>query len=59
MLLAHTIEEKYCGLIHKKLKNKHNNLLTIIIPRHINRTKTIQNDLHELVKTQTTNHIKK
>ena len=57
---THYPEEKYCGLIHKKLKNKHNNLLTIIIPRHINRTKSIQNDLHELgLKTQTHEPYKK
>tara|TARA_A100001234_G_scaffold123557_1_gene108316 strand:+ start:77 stop:1312 length:1236 start_codon:yes stop_codon:yes gene_type:complete len=57
---THYPEEKYCGLIHKKLKNKHKNLLTIIIPRHINRTKSIQNDLDELgLKTQTHEPFKK
>ena len=34
---THFNEEKFCGIIHKKLKKKHKNLLTIIIPRHINR----------------------
>jgi len=32
---THDSEEKICALTHKKLKNKYSNLLTIIIPRHI------------------------
>ncbi len=57
---THYPEEKHCGLIHKKLKNKHNNLLTIIIPRHINRTESIKNDLQQLgLKTQTHEPFKK
>jgi len=34
--------------VHKKLKNKHKNLLTIIIPRHIDRTKEIIGQIKEL-----------
>ncbi len=36
---THNNEEIICGLIHKKLKIKHKNLLTIIIPRHIRECK--------------------
>ena len=45
---THPGEEKLCGLIHKKLKEKHKNLLTIIIPRHINRIDSILKDLKNL-----------
>jgi len=45
---THYTEEKFCGLVHKKLKKKYNNLLTIVIPRHIERVKEIVNDLEEL-----------
>jgi len=45
---THDNEEKICGQIHKKLKNKYNNLLTIIIPRHINRIESIKKDLIKL-----------
>ena len=45
---THNNEEKFCALIHKKLKKKHKNLLTIIIPRHINRIETIKKDLINL-----------
>ena len=34
---THFSEEKLCGLTHKKLKEKYKNLLTILIPRHVNR----------------------
>jgi 3-deoxy-D-manno-octulosonic-acid transferase len=51
---THYSEEKFCGLIHKDLKKKYKNLLTIIIPRHIERKKMIQSELHKLdLKTQT------
>ena len=51
---THNMEEKFCGLIHKNLRKKYKNLLTIIIPRHIERTKTIIKELHKLgLKTQT------
>jgi 3-deoxy-D-manno-octulosonic-acid transferase len=50
---THYNEEKFCGLIHKKLKRKHKNLLTIIIPRHINRIESIKKELNQLnLKTQ-------
>ena len=45
---THFNEENFCGLIHKKLKLKHKNLLTIIIPRHINRVESIKKDLIDL-----------
>jgi len=38
---THNMEEQICANVHKKLKNKHKNLLTIIIPRHIHRTEEI------------------
>ena len=51
---THYSEEKFCGLIHKELKKKYKNLLTIIIPRHVERTQEIQNELQKLnLKTQT------
>jgi 3-deoxy-D-manno-octulosonic-acid transferase len=51
---THDMEEKFCGILHKSLKKKYKNLLTIIIPRHIERTKTIIRELHKLgLKTQT------
>ena len=42
---THFNEEKFCGLVHLKLKKKIKNLLTIIIPRHINRIKSIKKEL--------------
>ena len=45
---THFKEEKLCALVHKKLKEKHKNLLTIIIPRHINRINSIKNELLDL-----------
>jgi len=45
---THEVEEKICADIHKKLKLKHKNLLTIIIPRHIHRIKQITNELKKL-----------
>ena len=51
---THNTEEKICALAHKKLKNKYNNLLTIIIPRHIQRTDYIINEIKDLnLKVQT------
>ena len=38
---THDTEERFCGIIHNKLKKKHNNILTIIIPRHIDRVNKI------------------
>jgi len=45
---THETEEKICGIIHNNLKKKYKNLLTIIIPRHINRTEAIKNELKRL-----------
>jgi 3-deoxy-D-manno-octulosonic-acid transferase len=57
---THHSEEKFCGIIHKELKKKYKNLLTIIIPRHVERTNIIQNELHKLgLKTQTHEPLKK
>jgi len=45
---THETEEKICAIVHKKLKSKYKNLLTIIIPRHIHRTKNIINEINKL-----------
>ena len=45
---THITEEKICAITHKKLKKKYKNLLTIIIPRHIDRTKDIVNEMKKL-----------
>ena len=45
---THNTEEKICALVHKKLKLKYKNLLTVIIPRHIERAKKIKNEMNEL-----------
>ncbi len=45
---THNSEENFCASIHKELKKKYKNLLTIIIPRHIERVDSIINDLHSL-----------
>lgn len=45
---THNTEEKFCGLAHKELKKKIKNLLTIIIPRHIERAETIENELQKI-----------
>ncbi len=45
---THFNEERFCGLVHIKLKKKYKNFLTIIIPRHINRVKSIENELSNL-----------
>ncbi len=42
---THNTEETLVGLVHKKLKLKYKNLLTIIIPRHINRVDLIKNQI--------------
>ncbi len=50
---THNNEEKFIGIVHKKLKYKYKNLLTIIIPRHINRVNSIKFQLDQLgLKTQ-------
>ncbi|MDA9629880.1 3-deoxy-D-manno-octulosonic acid transferase, partial [Candidatus Pelagibacter sp.] len=45
---THHGEEKLCGLAHIKLKKEHKNLLTIIIPRHVERTTSIKSELEKL-----------
>ncbi len=45
---THDTEEKFCGVVHKKLKRKYKNILTIIIPRHIDRAKKIKEELQKL-----------
>ena len=45
---THRNEEMICGLIHQKLKIKYKNLLTIIIPRHVNRIENIRKELTNL-----------
>ena len=45
---THNIEENFCANTHKKLKAKYGNLLTIIIPRHINRTEKIIGEMKKL-----------
>src|SRR6056300_1775959 len=45
---THNNEEILIGNLHKKLKKKEKKLITIIIPRHINRTNKIINDLNNI-----------
>ena len=45
---THQNEEVVCGLAHVQLKKKIKNLLTIIIPRHIDRCTQIKKDLEKL-----------
>ncbi len=45
---THNNEEIFCAKIHIKLKKKYPNLLTIIIPRHIERAESIENELKNL-----------
>lgn len=45
---THNKEESVIGKLHKNLKKKHKQLITIIIPRHINRSIEIIEDLKEL-----------
>ncbi len=45
---THFDEENLCGQAHKQLKKKYGNLLTIIIPRHINRSLSIKDSLNNL-----------
>ena len=56
---THNSEEKICALAHKKLKSKYKNLLTIIIPRHIQRSNKIINEIKDLdlnVQIRSTNN---
>ena len=45
---THNKEEIICANAHKKLKDKHKNLLTILIPRHIDRVTEIINQIKKL-----------
>ncbi len=45
---THKSEEIFCGQVHLLLKKKIKNLLTIIIPRHTERTIEIKNNLEKL-----------
>ncbi len=45
---THKTEELFCATVHQKLKKKYKNLLTIIIPRHVERVKNIKNELEKL-----------
>jgi len=45
---THNLEEKFAGLVHNKLKKKYKNLLTVIIPRHIDRKEEIKEQLSNL-----------
>jgi 3-deoxy-D-manno-octulosonic-acid transferase len=45
---THNLEEKFVGLVHNKLKKKYKNLLTVIIPRHIDREAEIKEQLSNL-----------
>ena len=45
---THQNEEIICGLAHLQLKKTIKNLITIIIPRHINRCTQIKEDLEKL-----------
>ena len=45
---THNSEEILCAKTHMILKRKYNDLITIIIPRHIHRVKEIASELEEL-----------
>ncbi len=45
---THKSEELFCGLVHLDLKKKYKSLLTIIIPRHIERVWEIKSELEKL-----------
>ena len=45
---THEPEEVFCGRLHVELKKKYKNLITIIIPRHIERVNQIKSNLNEL-----------
>ena len=45
---THYGEEDLCGSVHKELKKKYKNLLTIIIPRHIDRSTSIKDSIQSL-----------
>ena len=45
---THKNEEVFCAKTHIDLKKNNKNILTIIIPRHINRVSEIKNDIKKL-----------
>ncbi len=45
---THPLEEIFCAQVHLQLKKTYQNILTIIIPRHINRTESIYHELSKL-----------
>ena len=45
---THPSEEIFCAKTHLELKKTYNNILTVIIPRHINRIETITEELSKL-----------
>ncbi len=45
---THPTEEIFCAKIHLELKKTYNNILTIIIPRHIDRIELIAKELSKL-----------
>ena len=45
---THRTEELFIGKVHKELKSEIKNLITIIIPRHINRKKEILDELNNI-----------
>ena len=45
---THYNEEKVIGKLHLKLKKKFKNLITILVPRHINRSEEIKKELEKL-----------
>jgi len=57
---THYNEELFIGKIHKELKLKFNNLITILIPRHVDRSQSIINELENIdLKTITKSSKKK
>ena len=45
---THYNEEKIIGKLHLKLKKKFKNLITILVPRHVNRSDEIKQELRKL-----------
>ena len=43
---THNNEELFCGKVHNNLKKKYKNIISIIIPRHIDRANEIKEDLN-------------
>tara|TARA_B100001057_G_scaffold401180_1_gene412600 strand:- start:5890 stop:7143 length:1254 start_codon:yes stop_codon:yes gene_type:complete len=44
---THETEEYLCGKVHTELKKKHKDLLTVIIPRHVERLHAIKTQLNK------------